>query len=59
MAVPDPRKDGSTATTTGSNVAGTQPVRGKLPKALQDIVDNDTKDDTLYEEIWDGTYGIS
>jgi len=31
------------------------PPREKLPPGLQSIIDKVDKDDSLYEELWDGT----
>lgn len=31
------------------------PARTKLPEKLQTIVDNAEQDESLYDEIWDGT----
>jgi hypothetical protein len=32
-----------------------QVARKRLPKELQDIVDKEEREESIYEELWDGT----
>lgn len=58
MAGADPKSDALTAT-SGSDLSNAPaPKRRPLSKEFQKIVDKDSQDDTLYDELWDGTYVI-
>lgn len=46
----------SKAKSTATEVADDLPPRHKLPEGLQKIVDKAEKDESIYDELWDGTY---
>ena len=46
----------SKAKSTATEIADDLPPRHKLPEGLQKIVDKAEKDESIYDELWDGTY---
>ena len=46
----------SKAKATATDIADDLPPRHKLPPKLQSIFDKAEKDESLYDELWDGTY---
>lgn len=57
MAGPDNSKNDiiAKAKSTATGIADDLPPRHKLPDGLQKIVNEAEKDESLYDELWDGT----
>jgi hypothetical protein len=48
----DTKKPNDKSSSAGKDL----PPREKLPPALQEIVDKEDKNETFYDELWEGTY---
>lgn len=49
----------ATTKASGADIDEPLPPRHKLPPKLQAIVDKAEKEDSLYDELWEGTYVLS